>query len=58
MIGTIDRAKQFHPFAMMISKKEEAVDFSYLFTTIVNKSKELFDFEYKPSILLADHFGF
>ena len=34
LCGTVDKAKQFHPFGLLLSKTEQQRDFEYLFKTI------------------------
>ena len=34
LVGTVDMAKQFHPTALRISKKEKSADFAFAFKTV------------------------
>lgn len=49
VVGTTDRNKTFHPFALAICNGETAEDFAFIFCTL-----HTFNPEWKPVILLAD----
>ena len=51
LFGTIDLAKHFHPICLVVTKREKAKDFDFVFKSIVDGVKTHFDFEYKPDTL-------
>ena len=52
--GTTDKQKKFHPLSMSICSNETAVDFEFIFASVKKVLSQLFDVDYKPSILQAD----
>jgi hypothetical protein len=54
IVGTTDKDKSFHPFgvALCCNEKEEA--FKFIFQSIKECVKEIYDFDYQPTILVAD----
>ena len=55
LVGTIDLAKHFHPFCMVVTKREKAKDFAFVFKSLKDGLKLQFDsFDYRPDTLLAD----
>ena len=54
IVGTTDKDKSFHPFgvALCCNEKEEA--FKFIFQSIKECLKEIYDFDYQPRILGAD----
>ena len=53
IVGTTDKAKQFHPcgLAMCCNEKDEA--FEFIFNSIKDSVKEIYNFNYEPTILIA-----
>ena len=49
VIGSYDKAKKFHPMALMITMHETGEDFKFFFSAI-NQHRPLF----KPTTLIAD----
>ena len=54
-IGTTDMSKQFHPFGLGITLEETSKDFEFLFKSVSETSKKTDDFDYKPTVLIADN---
>lgn len=54
LVGIIDLAKHFHPFCMVVTKRETAKDFAFAFKSLKDGLKIHFNFDYKPNTLLAD----
>ncbi|RMZ97934.1 hypothetical protein BpHYR1_040546 [Brachionus plicatilis] len=54
LCGTTDKAKAFHPFAILLSRTETHEDFEFMFSAVKNLSKQLFDFDFDTDTLLAD----
>jgi hypothetical protein len=52
--GTTDYDRRFHPFGLLITKSELTDDFAFMFDRIKSLSKELFDLDFNPTILVAD----
>lgn len=57
LAGTIDQAKEFHPTAFMLTKRETGKDFGFFFKALKEGIKIIFDTEYEPDTLLADSSG-
>lgn len=54
VIGTVDRAKKFHPLCFSLCTSETEEDYSFVFKALTHSIKELFDIEFSPKILIAD----
>ena len=54
VVGTTDKSKQFHPFGVMISKNEDNHDFEFMFDQLKKLLKAVHNFDYKPTVLIAD----
>lgn len=54
VVGTVDRAKKFHPLCFAICSNERQEDFTFLFKTIKSSVEELYNEIFAPSILIAD----
>jgi hypothetical protein len=54
VVGTVDFAKKFHPIAVMVTKTEQQTDLEFLFETLKNSIREIYNEEYEPEFLLAD----
>ena len=57
LAGTIDMAKQFHPTALLLSKRETGKDFGFLFKAMQSSIKVIFEVDYIPDTLIADSSG-
>ena len=57
MCGTIDKDHQYHPFCVVIIKHVESCDYAFMFRTLKDLLLMIFDFYYKPTILVADAAG-
>jgi len=57
LTGTVDMAKKFHPIVLMVTKREKAKDYAFMFSTIVCKMELLFNYNYEPNTLLGDYAG-
>ncbi len=51
--GTTDRARRFHPFAIMITRTEKTEDYEYFFKIIQESAKKLCNIDSDPKILVA-----
>lgn len=54
VIGTVDRAKKFHPLCFALCTSEAEEDFTFVFKALSNSIKSLFNIEFSPKILIAD----
>lgn len=54
VMGTVDRAKRFHPFAYACCSHEKTSDFSFIFKSVKAVIKKYFNFDFLPKILIAD----
>ena len=54
IVGTTDKNKTFHPFgvALCCNEKEEA--FMFIFQSIKDSVRDIYQFDYEPTILVAD----
>ena len=51
----IDLARHFHPFCLVVTKREKAKDFAFVFKSLKDGMKLHFaNFDYRPDTLLAD----
>jgi hypothetical protein len=57
LTGTLDMAKKFHPLVLMVTKREKAKDYAFMFSTIVCKLELLFNYTYEPNTLSGDYAG-
>ena len=55
MTGTTDRRKCFHAFGLAITSNEKEEDFEFVFQAIKDNCKKFHNFEYEPTILIADN---
>jgi hypothetical protein len=51
MYDAVDLANKFHPTVLMVTKREKAKDFAFMFSTIVCKLELLFNYTYEPNTL-------
>lgn len=54
VFGTTDYNKAFHPYGISVCLNEKFEDFEFIFKTIQICCLKVFNFNYQPSILLAD----
>jgi hypothetical protein len=52
--GTSDKARVFHPYGISLCTTEKAEDYFFLFDTLKNSLKALFNYDYAPAVLLSD----
>ena len=50
-------AKQFHPTALLLSKRETGKDFGFLFKEMQSSIKVIFEVDYVSDTLIADNSG-
>ena len=53
--GTVDMCKKFHPFVFMVTKREKAKDYAFMFKSIIDALKTIYEFDYEPDTLLGDY---
>ena len=53
-VGTNDLDRQFHPFGCLVTTTENTEDYAFMFNAVKRLSKDLYQFDYEPTILLAD----
>lgn len=54
VMGTVDRAKKFHPLCFACTSNERQEDFEFLFRSIKSSVEKNFNGPFSPSILIAD----
>jgi hypothetical protein len=54
MVGTTDMNKEYHPFGMMLTRFETQQEYAFMFRAVKNLAKRILDFDYKPTVLVAD----
>lgn len=54
VVGTVDRAKKFHPLAFALTSTESELDFKFLFVAMKSTIEKLHDCEFCPRVLIAD----
>ncbi|RNA34394.1 hypothetical protein BpHYR1_042175 [Brachionus plicatilis] len=54
LCGTVDQTRAFHPFGVLLSRHERGEDYKFLFECIKEMTLQLFNFNYNPTVLLAD----
>ena len=54
VVGTTDKARQFHPFGIGVTSSETHVDFQFIFHSIAKVVLLLSNQDYKPEVLMAD----
>lgn len=54
VVGTVDRAKKFHPLCFACCSNETEADFTFLFEAMKFTIEELFNAQFNPKILIAD----
>lgn len=54
VLGTIDRAKRFHPLVYACCSHEAGVDFEFIFKSIKDAIKANFDYDFEPEVIIAD----
>ncbi len=48
-------SKKFHPFVFMVTKREKAKDFAFMFKCIRDALKTIYEFDYEPDTLLINY---
>lgn len=54
VLGTIDRAKRFHPLVYACCSHETGLDFEFILKSIKNTIKAQFDYDFEPDMMIAD----
>ncbi|CAF1108888.1 unnamed protein product, partial [Brachionus calyciflorus] len=54
IIGTTDLNRSFHPFSVSICTNETGQDYEFVFSSVKKALNNIYNFEYKPSALIAD----
>ncbi|RNA07209.1 hypothetical protein BpHYR1_051293, partial [Brachionus plicatilis] len=54
LCGTVDQTRAFHPFGVLLSRHERGEDYKFLFECIKEMTLQLFNYNYNPTVLLAD----
>lgn len=54
VVGTVDRAKKFHPLAFALTTSETEADFKFIFVAIKSAVEKMFGCEFCPRVLIAD----
>lgn len=52
--GTTDADRKFHPFCLAVCNCENAADYRFLFESVKNGVRNIYDKEFKPKVLIAD----
>lgn len=54
VLGTIDRAKRFHPLVYACCSHETGLDFEFIFKSVKDAIKIHFDHDFEPEVIIAD----
>ncbi|XP_077298239.1 uncharacterized protein LOC143919681 [Arctopsyche grandis] len=54
VIGTSDRNKKFHILAVAVCSNEQTADFEFVFRSLKETVKKIYDFEMRIKVLIAD----
>lgn len=54
VLGTIDRAKRFHPLIYACCSHEKGLDFEFIFKSVKNAIKTHFNYDFEPEMMIAD----
>lgn len=54
MIGTTDFSQKYLPYGVMLTKKEDAGDYDYMFKTLKDLALSVENVSFEPYILLVD----
>lgn len=54
VLGTVDRAKRFHPLLYACTSHETSGDYSFVFESVKNGLEVLFEASFEPTKLIAD----
>jgi hypothetical protein len=57
LTGTVDMAKEFQPFGIVVTMNETADDYAFMFRCIKRLASSVHQIDYKPTKLLADAAG-
>lgn len=53
-MGTVDRAKKFHPIAYACTTNETTNDYAFVFDSVKATAQKYFSFDFKPSTMIAE----
>jgi len=54
LTGTTDANKKFHPFSVSVCTNETHEDYEFIFKSLIEILDKLYQYEYKPNVLIAD----
>jgi hypothetical protein len=54
VMGTTDRSKQFHTFAVAVSSNERTQEFDFMFSSLQEQAESLFGVDFHPKKLVSD----
>lgn len=54
IVGTTDRDRSFHPFALSVTSSEQTVDFTFLFMALKDNVFSIYDEYLTPEVLISD----
>ena len=54
LTGTTDTRKKFHPYTLSICTRETGDDFEFVFKSLKDALLKLYQYNYKPTSLIAD----
>lgn len=57
LVGSTDSDRKFHPFGVCVASTERTRDFEFLFNSIKIATKDLFDVDIDPKVLISDAAG-
>lgn len=54
LVGTTDSNRKFHPFGVCVSTNERSEDFEFMFQSLKDKIKVLFETDIDPKVIISD----
>lgn len=54
LVGPTDKNKKFHPMGVCVTTGEKAVDFEFMFRSLLNASRDILGADLKPNFLICD----
>lgn len=54
VLGTVDRAKHFHPYVYALVSHEKAIDYEFVLTSAKNAIKTHLSKDFEPEVIIAD----
>jgi hypothetical protein len=54
LIGTTDKHRKFHPLSLSVCRNETFVENGYVCRALTKSLSDIYGYQYKPSILIAD----